>query len=294
MWWENINLNSVRVWWQIQSVLIVWWLGKYVAITFNSNWNDFGLFLVVSAAVESSINFFRHVLSSTTNWPWINVIWISTALSDFLRDWLSAIRHWHAEFFLFWSQYHWCLWNNAVSCAVLDVGAVQSSGATDWDNDWCGIVLNWSDFWWLRLVRSLRDWALWGRWRNDTRWLCSWRLSWTWWCISWWTRGICWRSLGNWAGWSWSNKCRVIIGWCWVELWVAWQVLIAWLSYNVSFLCQDLWGWLSSSDRIVLVKWNISSLRETTADFRCIATTRLWIAKNLYEFKCWWMSDWSA
>lgn len=237
MWWENIiNLNSVRVWWQVQSVLIVWWLGKYVAITFNSNWDDFWLFLVVSATVESSINFFWHILSSATNWPWINVVWISTALSNFLCSWLSAISHWHSEFFLFWRQYHWSLWDDTVSCTVLNVCAVQGCGATDWDNDWCGIVLDWTDFRRLRLVGSLRDWTLWGRCRNDTRWLCSLRLSGSW-GIGWWSGGIgCW-SLGNGSGWCWSNKCRIIVRWRWIELGVAWQVLICWLSHNVSFLC---------------------------------------------------------
>jgi hypothetical protein len=75
--------------------------------------------------------------------------------------WLTAVSQWNTEHFLLGSERDRGFADDTGGCAVLDLSAVQGSGASDWDDDWCWVVLNdRSVFSWLWLVRSLwrRSW----------------------------------------------------------------------------------------------------------------------------------------
>lgn len=128
----------------------------------HPNWVDSAGLLLVGAAIEGSVEFFRHVLSGATNWPWVGVVGIAAALSDFLGVWFAAVSQRHAEKFLFGREADWGLGDDTRGRAVLDVGADHGSGAPDWNDDWCWIILDdWSVVRWLRLVWNLGSWSGW-------------------------------------------------------------------------------------------------------------------------------------
>jgi hypothetical protein len=166
----------------------------------------------------------------------------------------------------------------------LDLCAVQGSGASDWNHNWCWVVLDdrsdFSRLWlirslgnWLWLIRSLRGW-LWLI-RSLRGWTGLWWLGWdnSWRLSDWALRNWSW-TLRNWAL-SWSDDRWLIVRWSWVAVWEARQVLVAWLSHDVSFFGQDFRSRFSCGNCVVLVEWSVSTLSETAADFRSVTFARL-------------------
>jgi hypothetical protein len=256
----HINLNSIVAWRQIQSLLVVGRLGNDVAVLLwtNANWNVAAGLGLVGSAVESAVELLGDVLTGATDWPWVDVVGIAAALSDLVGGWIAAVSQWDAEHLLLGRQLDGSLRDHTGRRAVLDVSAVESSGAADWNDDRCWVVLHWSDLRWLRLVRPLGNGTRLGWLGNDA-----------------------WRLRTRWLSWSRSRTGRledgdiVLVRWLRLELRVAGQVLVAWLSDHITLLGEDLRGGASSGDSVVLVVGASPLLCELAADFRCKAFARL-------------------
>lgn len=242
--------------------MIVGRLRNDVAFLFDlhPDWLDSAGLWLVAAVVEDLVEFLGHVLSGAAHWPWIGVVGIAAALSDFLGVGFAAVSQWHAEKFLFRREADWGLGDDTRGGAVLDVGADHGSRAADGDNDWCRVILNHrSVVCWLRLVRDLGSWGWWS-WAvlllGGVNWRLGARRSWT---------GLRWTR-------SWRDEVVVVVRW---RLIVAREVLIARLLHDVSFGGENLGGRSGSGNVVVQIICCASSLSKTATDFRCIAAARL-------------------